>query len=84
MQDMAELMSEIDVYLAPSFGENMNLTNLTGHPCISVPNGFDPEGRPTSISFTGRLYGEAEILALARAYQGVTDFHLKQPPLFKI
>ncbi len=84
MQDMAELMSGFDLYLAPSFGENLNLTNLTGHPCVSLPNGFDPEGRPTSISFTGRLYGENEILTLAKAYQDTTDFHLKQPPLFQI
>ena len=84
MQDMARLMSGLDLYLAPSFGENLNLTNLTGHPCVSLPNGFDPEGRPTSISFTGRLYGENEILTLAKAYQDTTDFHLKQPPLFQI
>ncbi len=84
MQDMAELMSGVDLYLAPSFGENLNLTNLTGHPCVSVPNGFDPEGRPTSISFTGRLFGEKEILTLAKAYQDTTDFHLQQPPLFRL
>ena len=84
MQDMAELMSGVDLYLAPSFGENLNLTNLTGNPCVSVPNGFDPEGRPTSISLTGRLYGENEILTLAKTYQDATDFHLKQPPLFEI
>ena len=84
IQDMAELMSGIDLYLAPSFGENLNLTNLTGHPCVSVPNGFDPEGRPTSISFTGGLYGENAILTLAKAYQDATDFHLQQPPLFQL
>ena len=29
----------------------MIITNLTGHPVISVPNGFDKKGNPTSISF---------------------------------
>mgnify|MGYP001454422021 CR=1 FL=1 len=38
-------------------------------------------GTPVSLTFIGRLYGEAKLLALARAYQEATDFHLKQPPL---
>jgi hypothetical protein len=31
----------------------------------------------------GRLFGEATLLAVAKAYQDATDFHLKHPPLFK-
>jgi Asp-tRNA(Asn)/Glu-tRNA(Gln) amidotransferase A subunit family amidase len=38
-------------------------------------------GTPVSLTFIGRLYGEAKLLALARAYQEATGFHLKQPPL---
>ncbi|HET8947011.1 MAG TPA: amidase [Candidatus Polarisedimenticolia bacterium] len=38
-------------------------------------------GTPVSLTFIGRLYGEAKLLALARAYQEKTGFHLKQPPL---
>ena len=81
---MQELMQEIDVYVAPSYGgDNLVLTNLTGHPCVVVPNGFrKKDGTPTSITFMGRLYGDAEALAVARAYQEGTDFHLKHPPLF--
>jgi len=29
----------------------------------------------------GKLYAEAEILALAKRYQDATDFHLKHPVL---
>jgi hypothetical protein len=32
----------------------------------------------------GRLYGEADALALARAYQQATDFHTRRPPLFAV
>ena len=64
VEDMARLMSGIDGYLAPSFSKNVRLTNLTGLPCLALPNGFDPEGRPTSISLTGRLFDESRILAL--------------------
>lgn len=38
-------------------------------------------GTPVSLTFIGRLYGEAKLLALARAYQEATGFHLKRPPL---
>ena len=82
MQAMAELMTSIDVYVAPSVvGDNLLLTNLTGHPAVVVPNGFRSDGTPTSISFTGGLFGEAETLAVARAFQEATDFHLRHPTL---
>lgn len=48
---------------------------------ITVPNGFTDRGEPTSIGFMGRLYGEAELLALASRYQNATDYHLKYPAL---
>jgi Asp-tRNA(Asn)/Glu-tRNA(Gln) amidotransferase A subunit family amidase len=75
---------DVDIYIAPSFGENLLLTNLTGHPCVVLPNGFDDEGHPVSISFIGRLFGEGVLLAFARAYQEETGFHGNHPPMFKI
>jgi len=80
-QKMAVLMDTIDVFVAPSLGDNLLLTNLTGHPCVVVPCGFTSEGTPTSITFTGRLFGEAELLAVAKKYQDATGFHLKHPTL---
>jgi len=41
-------------------------------------------GTPTSLTFLGRLYGEADLLAFARAYQEATGFHLKHPSLENI
>ncbi len=38
-------------------------------------------GTPTSLTFLGKLYGEAELLAFARAYQEGTGFHLQHPKL---
>ncbi len=82
MQAMSEIMEDIDVYVTPSFGGgNLLLTNLTGHPCVVLPNGFRSDGTPTSITFMGTLFGEAETLAVAKAYQDATDFHLKHPTL---
>ncbi|MEO7676066.1 MAG: amidase, partial [Verrucomicrobiota bacterium] len=85
IQDMAKLMKDIDVYVAPSdVGDNLLLTNLTGHPSVGVPNGFSPAGLPTSISFVGKLFGEADLLAVAKAYQNATSFHQQHPDLSKL
>ena len=61
--------------------DHFQVANLCGYPAVSVPNGFTAEGKPTSITFLGRLYAEAEILALARAYQERAGFHLRHPTL---
>jgi len=83
MQQMAEKMKTIDVYIAPSGGANLLLTNLTGHPAVIVPDGFNENGSPTGISFIGDLFDEAKTLRVAKAFQDATDFHLKHPDLEK-
>jgi Asp-tRNA(Asn)/Glu-tRNA(Gln) amidotransferase A subunit family amidase len=78
MQAMQQVMRDIDVYIAPSFDEaDLTRTNLTGHPAVVVPNGVTAKGQSSSITFTGKLYGEAVALLVAKAYQDATDFHLK-------
>jgi len=83
LREMEEALSRVDLYVCPSFGgDNLLLTNLTGHPAVVLPNGYrSSDGTPTSITFNGRLYGEAEMLAVAHAYQQATSFHLKRPPV---
>ncbi|MDB6125391.1 MAG: Amidase [Pedosphaera sp.] len=82
IQETAKQLENVDVFLAPSLsGDSELLTNLTGHPCVVVPNGFSKAGTPTSICFIGNLFKEAEILAVAKAYQDSTDFHRKHPNL---
>jgi Asp-tRNA(Asn)/Glu-tRNA(Gln) amidotransferase A subunit family amidase len=81
IQQMAECLKDIDVYVTPTMDDNgLGLTNLTGHPQVVVPDGFR-NGLPTSISFVGKLFGEAELLAVAKAYQDATGFHLQHPKL---
>jgi Asp-tRNA(Asn)/Glu-tRNA(Gln) amidotransferase A subunit family amidase len=83
IQDFHEAIKEVDVYLSPSWhGPNLYQTNLTGHPCVVLPNGFI-DGKPTSITFNGHLFGEEKVLALAKFYQELTDFHLKHPEGFE-
>ena len=57
-------MSGLDLFI----GANQLLTNRTGHPVISLPNGFF-NGSPTALQMTGKLFGEPELLLLAHAFQ---------------
>jgi Asp-tRNA(Asn)/Glu-tRNA(Gln) amidotransferase A subunit family amidase len=84
IHEMNVLFSNYDVILAPTHGRNLVLvTNLTGHPCISIPNGFTEEGTPVSFSLLGKLFDEATILAVAKLYQEATDFEDRHPPVFE-
>jgi Asp-tRNA(Asn)/Glu-tRNA(Gln) amidotransferase A subunit family amidase len=84
IQQMYDIMQQVDLFVAPSFGENLLVTNLTGHPCVVLPNGFDDKGHPVSVTFTGQLYDEGTLLAVAKAYQDSTGFQTKHPPLFEV
>ena len=82
IEQMPKVMASVDLYVAPSlYGDNLLLTNLTGHPCVVIPNGFDEGGAPTSISFIGQLYDEGRLLAVAKACQDATDHHRRRPPV---
>ncbi|RKQ50319.1 Asp-tRNA(Asn)/Glu-tRNA(Gln) amidotransferase A subunit family amidase [Roseivirga pacifica] len=83
VQKVNELMKEYDVIVTPSFGGSQLLTtNLTGHPCVVLKNGYNEAGSPMSISFIGNLFDEATILSVARAYQEATEFDEQHPPMF--
>lgn len=55
------------------------MANLACYPAINVPNGFAPSGQPTNVTFFARPFGEAPLLALAKAYQDAAGFHLQRP-----
>ena len=46
---------------------------------VNIPNGFTEAGTPTNATFFARPFGEAELLAFAKAYQDAAGFHLKRP-----
>ena len=84
MRQMQEAMRQIDVLVTPSYGGNQLLiSNLTGHPAVVVPNGFTESGTPTSITFLGNLFDEASILRFAEAFQAATDHEEKHPAWLK-
>jgi len=80
---MAKTMQDVDVYIHPSWASSsLSTTNLTGHPCVVVPNGFTSNEMPSSITFTGQLFGESDLLRIAKAYQDYTKHHLRHPELY--
>ncbi len=98
MDAMTKVFDKVDVIVAPTFGTQLVITNLTGHPAVILPHGLrgddapkpqvrDGElqpggpGTPLSLTFLGQLYGEAKLLAVAKAYQDATEFHLQHPKL---
>jgi Asp-tRNA(Asn)/Glu-tRNA(Gln) amidotransferase A subunit family amidase len=96
VRQLADATASLDVYVAPyldlrsirpgqplkgAIYDNFNVANLCGYPCIVVPNGFTAKGTPTGITFVGRPYAEAAVLAVAKAYQDATQWHLKHPDL---
>jgi len=95
---VTKVFEQVDVIVAPTFGNQLLITNLTGHPAVILPNGvrgddapkpqvrdgeLQPGGPGTTLSLTflGSLYGEAKLLAMAKAYQDNTEFHSQHPKL---
>lgn len=74
----------IDATFGSYFGSSAGPTlgaagNLCGLPSVTVPNGFGEHGLPTGIEFMGRAFSDDRVIAAARAYQSLTDWHTKHP-----
>ena len=79
IEEMNNVLKDVDVYIEITWSNNWS-TNSTGHPIVAVPIGFIGQ-RPISITFVGKLFGEAETLAVAKAFQDATNHHLMHPGL---
>jgi len=66
---------------APSSLRNTQPFDIFGLPTVSIPCGFTRESMPIGLQITGPRFGEARVLALAHAYQQVTDWHTKRPSI---
>lgn len=54
---------------------------ITGHPAISVPCGFTPEGFPVGVQIVGRHQDELGVLQLAYAFEQATQFWRQRPAI---
>ncbi|MBL8702703.1 MAG: amidase [Alphaproteobacteria bacterium] len=53
--------------------------NLSGHPALSLCNGFSPEGLPLNLQIAGRFWDEATVLRVAAAYERATPWRDRRP-----
>jgi Asp-tRNA(Asn)/Glu-tRNA(Gln) amidotransferase A subunit family amidase len=83
IEEMYELMKGYDVIVTPSFGgSQLQVTNLTGSPALCIPNGFNVQGNPTSITLLANLFEEDKLVLLGDFLQKNSDWQAKRPPLF--
>jgi Asp-tRNA(Asn)/Glu-tRNA(Gln) amidotransferase A subunit family amidase len=87
MQEVARAMHDVDAVMFTTLTLNSATSlnpvmSLTGHPSIAVPNGFRANGTPTGVMFSGHLYREGEIIALAKAWQDRSENVGRRPPGF--
>ena len=57
--------------------------NLAGIPGISIPCGFNSENLPVGLQILSPTFTEDKLLRIARMFEAQTDYHTKQPDLFK-
>jgi Asp-tRNA(Asn)/Glu-tRNA(Gln) amidotransferase A subunit family amidase len=67
-QQMEDLMARYDVIVTPSTSPSVTITNLTGHPAITINAGL-ASGLPVGLMLTGRLYDEATLAGAALSYE---------------
>jgi len=64
-------------------GGNTSIGDMVGMPAIVIPCGFTAEAptRPLAIQFYAKPFDEAALFRVAHAYESVTDWHKRRPPL---
>jgi aspartyl-tRNA(Asn)/glutamyl-tRNA(Gln) amidotransferase subunit A len=68
---------------ASSPADTFNLGNMTGIPAIVFPCGFT-SGQPSlplGIQFYSKAFDEATLFRVGDAYQAVTEWHKRRPPI---
>jgi len=81
-QAVDRILAPYDAVVHPSGDQRwLVATNLTGHPTICAPTLRNAKGNWRGISFTGRAFGEARLLAVAELWQRATGANLEHPSL---
>lgn len=82
MDDFQRLFRQVDVLVAPTWqGRQLLYANMTGHPCVVVPNGDLTQANRPSFCFLSGLFREGNAIAVAAAYQAATSWHRAIPNL---
>jgi len=71
--EQPELIAKLQRYTCPF--------DMTGHPTITLPGRFSETGLPTAFQLVAAHLGEAMLVRAGAAFQGVTSWHRRRPPL---
>jgi aspartyl-tRNA(Asn)/glutamyl-tRNA(Gln) amidotransferase subunit A len=66
----------VQMYLNDVYAVSANLAGLPG---MSIPAGFDVQGRTVGLQIIGDYFAEAKMLNVAHQYQKATDWHRRMP-----
>ncbi|MBI3917176.1 MAG: amidase [Betaproteobacteria bacterium] len=55
--------------------------SVTGGPALALCSGFDEQGMPLAIEFSGRPFDDATVVRAGYAYQQATPWRLRRPTL---
>jgi amidase len=69
--EQPELIVRLQRYTAPF--------DMTGHPTITVPGGFDPSGVPIGFQLVAAHLHETELITTAAVFQRETAWHRRHP-----
>ena len=75
---LGEKSDPLALYLCDIYTIGVNLAGLPG---MSVPCGFTKAGLPIGLQLIGQPFQEANLLAIARAYEQAHDWFLRHPQL---
>lgn len=81
MQAMADVFRKVDIYVG---GDDLGITNLTGHPSLALPvimQEKPPQTRPECCTLTAGLYDEATLLAIGGLIEQRADILKFHPEL---
>ncbi len=76
---LGEIQDPLQMYLQDIY---TIAANLAGIPAISIPSGFDHNNLPFGLQLTGPRMDDAQVLALAYAFEQATTYHQSIPPFF--
>jgi aspartyl-tRNA(Asn)/glutamyl-tRNA(Gln) amidotransferase subunit A len=75
---IGETADPLAMYLQDIYTVSVNLAGLPG---ISIPAGFSEGGLPIGLQLIGQPYQEADLLAIAHAYDSAHDWNQRLPNL---
>lgn len=73
-------LAEVDEAVAP-LATFTRAANYLGACALTLPAGRSAEGLPIAIQLIGAAFTDVALLRLGRAFQQVTDWHLRRPDL---